>query len=77
MPGMPDGKPAGLPCVNLDEQMRCRLFGRADRPAFCEGLQPSAQMCGDSREHAIRWLAQLEAETRPPVAIRSPLESPS
>jgi uncharacterized protein len=62
---MPDGKPAGVPCVQLDEQKRCRLFGRPERPAFCGGLQPSAEMCGSSSRHAIRWLAQLEALTAP------------
>lgn len=65
IPGMPDGKPAGVPCVQLDADLRCRLFGRPERPAFCGGLQPSAEMCGDSREHAIRWLGWLEAQTRP------------
>ena len=31
---MPDGKPAGVPCVNLDAEFRCRLFGRPERPAL-------------------------------------------
>ena len=62
---MPGGKPAGVRCVQLDEANRCRLFGSPQRPAFCGGLQPSPQMCGSSREHAIRWLAQLELATAP------------
>ncbi len=62
---MPHGKPAGVPCVQLDEQLRCRLFGRPERPAFCIGLQPSNEMCGDNREHALRWLTRLEALTAP------------
>lgn len=65
IPGMPHGKPAGVPCVQLDEQLRCRLFGRPERPAFCTGLQPSDEMCGDHREHAVRWLARLETLTTP------------
>jgi len=28
-------------------------------------LQPSHEMCGDSREQAIRWLDELERATAP------------
>jgi len=38
---MPQGKPAGVLCVQLDERNRCRIFGHADRPAVCSQLQPS------------------------------------
>jgi hypothetical protein len=62
---MPDGKPAGVPCVQLDDQLRCRIFGQPERPAVCSGLQPSEEMCGDSREQALRWLGELEDQTRP------------
>lgn len=65
LPGMPQGKPAGVPCVQLDEAMRCRLFGDPSRPAFCGGLQPSAEMCGASRGEALLWLSALEASTSP------------
>lgn len=64
IPGMPHGKPAGVRCVQLDEQERCRIFGSPQRPACCGGLQPSADMCGDERAHALVWLAQLERATR-------------
>ncbi|MDT7833793.1 YkgJ family cysteine cluster protein [Aquabacterium sp. OR-4] len=66
IPGMPQGKPAGVPCVQLDEALRCRLFGHADRPAVCGSLRPVAEMCGDGRTHALHWLSQLEAATAPP-----------
>lgn len=62
---MPNGKPAGVRCAQLDEQNRCRVFGRPERPTFCAGLQPSVEMCGDSREQAIAWLTQLERATAP------------
>ncbi len=67
---MPRGKPAGVRCVQLTEENRCAIFGRPERPACCSGLQPSAQMCGDSREHAIAWLDWLEASTLPDAAAR-------
>jgi hypothetical protein len=62
---MPNGKPAGVPCVQLDDELCCKMFGQPGRPAFCAGLQPSAEMCGASREEALVWLAQLEQATRP------------
>ncbi|MBV6323951.1 YkgJ family cysteine cluster protein [Duganella violaceipulchra] len=65
IPGMPDGKPAGVRCVQLADDNRCKIFGRPERPAFCGGLQPSAEMCGASRESAMLWLADLERATAP------------
>jgi isochorismate synthase EntC len=58
-------KPAGVPCQHLDGDFRCRIFGRPERPNCCAGLQPSAEMCGLSREHALNWLAELEVLTHP------------
>jgi len=65
IPGMPGGKPAGVRCVQLDEQEGCKLFGRPERPAVCGSLAPHAQMCGDSREQAMTWLRWLETATSP------------
>ena len=62
---MPHGKPAGVRCVQLDEAMRCRLFGKPERPAFCGSLQPAADLCGGSRSEALVLIAALEAATRP------------
>jgi hypothetical protein len=59
------GKPAGVACDHLDADLRCAIFGQSGRPACCAGLQPSAEMCGASREEALRWLADLEARTAP------------
>lgn len=65
IPGMPQGKPAGVPCVQLDAQLRCRLFGDPSRPAVCAGLQPSADMCGTDRGAAMAWLRRLDQLTQP------------
>ncbi len=65
MPGLPAGKPAGQACIHLDEALQCRLFGRPERPLVCAALQPSKEMCGDDRVHALRFLRQLEIDTRP------------
>lgn len=65
IPGMPHGKPAGIPCVQLDDDFRCLLFGRPERPAVCANLRPSPSMCGGDREAALRYLADLDAATQP------------
>jgi hypothetical protein len=62
---MPNGKPAGVRCVQLGTDNQCLIFGLATRPAFCLGLQPSAEMCGNDRDQAIVWLTELEQLTRP------------
>ena len=65
IPGMPDGKPAGVRCVQLTDDNRCRLFGRAERPAVCVGLRPSAEMCGNTADEAMAHLYVLELVTCP------------
>jgi Fe-S-cluster containining protein len=65
IPGMPQGKPAGVRCVQLDAANRCRIFGRPERPAVCASLAPSPAMCGDSAEQALLYLSRLEKETAP------------
>jgi hypothetical protein len=62
---MPNGKAAGQYCVQLDENMRCKIFGHPDRPPVCGSLQPDTAMCGDSREQALRWLGYVEKVTAP------------
>ncbi len=62
---MPNGKAAGVPCIQLDAELRCKVFGQPQRPAFCGGLKPSAEMCGGSREEAMSWLTRLEQATQP------------
>lgn len=62
---MPQGKPAGVRCVQLDHADRCRLFGRPERPAVCGSLQPAPEMCGADRTQALAWLTRLERQTHP------------
>lgn len=70
IPGMPTGKPAGVRCVQLDEQERCRLFGRSERPAVCGTLMPTTAMCGESRTQAMSWISRLERRTQPTAFTR-------
>ncbi|MDO5624375.1 MAG: YkgJ family cysteine cluster protein [Pseudomonadota bacterium] len=68
IPGLRGGKPADVPCPQLDHALRCKLFGHPSRPAVCAQLAPSHEMCGppgDRGTHALRYLRQLEAATAP------------
>jgi hypothetical protein len=62
---MPNGKPAGVPCIQLTPDLRCSLFGDAARPSCCSGLQASPEMCGADRQDALLWLTRLEVATQP------------
>ena len=65
IPEMPDGKPAGIRCINLDKNNMCMLFGKKERPKVCVSLIPSREMCGDSFSDAIKYLEKIEKETIP------------
>jgi uncharacterized protein len=65
IPGMPNGKPTEVRCCQLTDDLRCRLFGRPERPRVCDGLRPSEEMCGRSAEEAYAYLRFLEKATAP------------
>jgi hypothetical protein len=62
---MPEGKPAGVRCVQLTEDLRCAVFGKPQRPAVCVSLRPHESMCGVHRDHAMEILRALESATAP------------
>lgn len=63
IPGMPEGKPAGVPCVQLDEQGLCRLFGKPERPTVCVGILPELSWCGTNTDEAMTLISQMEQLT--------------
>ncbi|WP_252109206.1 MULTISPECIES: YkgJ family cysteine cluster protein [unclassified Halomonas] len=63
IPGMPGGKPAGVRCVQLDDDNLCRLFGDPTRPAVCARFEFDHDVCGERRDQALATLAWLEAST--------------
>ncbi len=65
IPGMTQGKPAGVRCVQLTETNRCALFGKAERPAVCRLFQPSRATCGYTDAEALANLTLLERVTAP------------
>lgn len=60
---MPKGKPAGVRCIQLDENNACKIFGKVERPRVCLGFQPELTFCGNTNEEARDILTQLEIET--------------
>jgi uncharacterized protein len=62
---MPQGKAAGVRCVQLSADNRCLLFGLPERPEICVRLRPEEEMCGRTAEEALAYLAALERATAP------------
>ena len=62
---MPDGKPAGVRCIQLTDDNCCKLFGLPERPAVCVRLRPNEEMCRGNANEALMWLTELERVTMP------------
>lgn len=69
IPGMPNGKPAGVRCIQLTDDHRCTIFGHPDRPAVCSSLRALVEMCGTDAEVAHSYLQRLERLTAYPAAL--------
>lgn len=63
IPGMPQGKPAGVRCEQLDQDNLCRLFGDSRRPDVCYQFTFERTLCGTNRQQALENLAWLEGQT--------------
>ncbi|AQU82563.1 MAG: YkgJ family cysteine cluster protein [Halomonas sp.] len=63
IPGMPNGKPAGVRCVQLSDDNLCKLFGEPSRPAVCENFNFDGEICGEHRAQALATIAWLESST--------------
>jgi Fe-S-cluster containining protein len=64
IPGMPNGKPAGVRCAQLDDDNRCRIFGKPERPQVCSDFQAEFEFCGNTRAEALERMHALEMITR-------------
>ncbi len=63
IPGMPNGKAAGVKCVQLTSDNKCKLFGKKERPTICIKFKPSKEMCGKTVQEAYSYLEDLEKAT--------------
>ena len=64
LPGMPQGKPAGVRCLHLSVEQLCLLFGQPERPAVCSDFKADIEVCGTDQTDAIRligWWEQMTA----------------
>jgi uncharacterized protein len=70
IPGMMNGKPANVRCIQLTHDNRCAIFGDSRRPLVCSSLRASIEMCGhnddiaSTQTHAMTFLSRLERDTR-------------
>ena len=58
IPGMPNGKPAGVRCIHLDRNYRCLIYDQ--RPEVCRNFQAEEAFCGNNRIEALKILSGLE-----------------
>ena len=63
IPGMPQGKPANVRCVQLSDDNLCKIFGSSLRPKVCSSLKPAPEMCLGNRDEALAYLIHLERAT--------------
>ncbi|WP_144214418.1 YkgJ family cysteine cluster protein [Shewanella donghaensis] len=63
IPGMPNGKPAGERCIQLNESNLCRLFGLPERPKVCLAFKSDKDICYSGSAIAIKILTDLEQIT--------------
>lgn len=59
IPGMPHGKPAGIRCIHLTDDMKCALFGKPERPKVCSEFLAEEEFCGKNRDEALEILSSL------------------
>lgn len=60
IPGMPEGKPGGVPCIHLVSNYKCAIFNHPDRPSVCAGFKAEREFCGSNRDEALEILSELE-----------------
>jgi hypothetical protein len=66
MPNMPDGKPSGIACINLNsDTLKCNIWGTAEYPKFCGAYQACESVCGSSKAEAMINIYYLDEVTRP------------
>lgn len=63
IPGMPNGKPAGVRCIQLTADNLCQLFGQQNRPDVCSLFSATLDVCGKSNDEAMWLITSLESET--------------
>ncbi|MCL1095427.1 YkgJ family cysteine cluster protein [Shewanella kaireitica] len=63
IPGMPEGKPAGVRCIQLNDGNLCKLFGKPERPVVCGQFAATEDVCGSNTKEALWLISSLEQAT--------------
>jgi len=66
IPGMTGGKPGGVRCIHLTSNLECAIFHSESRPKVCADFKADPEVCGQTREEAIKILSDLEGLDMPP-----------
>jgi Fe-S-cluster containining protein len=67
IPGMPDGKPAGVSCIHLLDNYKCDIYYGQDYPRVCSGFIAELEFCGSTQEEAMKILGSLS--DCPPIPL--------
>ena len=59
---MPNGKAAGIACINLTADFACAIFGLPERPSFCGQFKAEVLFCGESQVQALELIAAVELD---------------
>ncbi|MEI6347011.1 MAG: YkgJ family cysteine cluster protein [Bacteroidota bacterium] len=61
IPGMPKGKASGVRCIQLTDDLLCKLIDSPLRPKVCEGFKFDKLICGSSQLEATKIMEELES----------------
>jgi len=67
MPGMEGGKPAGVRCIHLTDDLKCLIYTDPLKPKVCDDFKAEPEFCGSDREEALRILYSL---SNPPTPLK-------
>jgi uncharacterized protein len=59
IPGMPEGKPAGVRCIHLTDDYKCAIYTYPGKPKVCTDFSAEPGFCGTGREEALKILFSL------------------
>ena len=60
IPGMSQGKAAGVRCIQLDDNLLCKLIDSPTRPKVCINFNFDPLICGTCQKEAMEIMDFLE-----------------
>jgi len=60
IPGMSGGKPSATKCIQLTEDLLCKVFNHPDRPKVCGNFKFDILICGENKNDAMKIMGELE-----------------